>query len=91
MLCRENHAPAGGRGVVFVGGPNSAAYARRGGAAGRGAGAAGAGPPGSTYSALAEGAAATGYTEKAVEGPPQVTWGCPPCSLFMLFCVSITC
>lgn len=70
---RENHAPAGGRGVVFVGGPNSAAYARRGGpAGGRGAGAPGGGPGSSAYNILAEGAAALGTTDKPVEGPPQV-------------------
>ena len=58
--------------MVFVGGPNSAAYARRGAAGGRGAGAAAGGPAGSAYNALREGQAAA-LAEKAVEGPPQVT------------------
>ena len=71
-MYRDNHAPAGGRGVVFVGGPNSAAYARgRGAAAGRGSGAAPSGPTGSAYNAWREnGIAAPG--DKAVQGPPQV-------------------
>ncbi|KAA6422593.1 MAG: ubiquitin- UPL1 [Trebouxia sp. A1-2] len=71
---RDNHASAGGRGVVFVGGPNS--YARRGGTAGgRGAGAPGSGPGSSAYNLLrlqSEGAAALGTTDRAVEGPPQI-------------------
>ena len=76
MVCRDNHAPAGGRGVVFVGGPNSAAYARgRGAAGGRGSGAAPSGPTGSAYNAWREnGIAAPG--EKAVQGPPQVALRC---------------
>ena len=74
MSCRENHAPAGGRGVVFVGGPNSAAY-RQGGGAGRGArgGTRPEAPGGSAYSTLPQGTVAAGYGEKAVEGPPQVS------------------
>ncbi|DBB00800.1 TPA: hypothetical protein ACH3X1_000730 [Trebouxia sp. C0004] len=73
---RDNHASAGGRGVVFVGGPNSTTYARRGGTAGgRGAGAPGSGPGSSAYNLMrlqSEGAAALGSTDRAVEGPPQV-------------------
>ncbi len=85
-ICRDNHASASGRGVVFVGGPNSTTYARRGGTAGgRGAGAPGGGPANSAYNLLrlqTEGAAALGTTDRAVEGPPQVNRPghvCVPC------------
>lgn len=85
-FCRDNHASAGSRGVVFVGGPNSTTYARRGGTAGgRGAGAPGSGPGSSAYNLLrlqSEGAAALGTSDRAVEGPPQVTRPghvCVPC------------
>ena len=60
-----------------MGGPNSTTYARRGGTAGgRGAGAPGSGPANSAYNLLrlqTEGAAALGTTDRAIEGPPQVT------------------
>lgn len=71
VLCRDNRAPAGGRGVVFVGapggGPNSAAYARPQYGARRNGGPAG---PSSIQAQIQENIARN--AERAPEGPPQV-------------------
>ena len=77
VLCRDNRAPAGGRGVVFVGapggGPNSAAYARPQYGARRNGGPAG---PSSIQAQIQENIARN--AERAPEGPPQVST--PPAS-----------
>ena len=71
VFCRDNRAPAGGRGVVFVGapggGPNSAAYARPQYGARRNGGPAG---PSSIQAQIQENIARN--AERAPEGPPQV-------------------
>ena len=71
-FCRDNRAPAGGRGVVFVGGPgggpNSAAYARPQYGARRNGGPAGSG---TIQAQIQENIAR--HAERAPEGPPQVT------------------
>ncbi len=76
-----------------MGGPNSTTYARRGGTAGgRGAGAPGSGPANSAYNLLrlqSEGAAALGTTDRAVEGPPQVTRLGHVCVLGLRVCMAI--
>ena len=72
--CRDNRAPAAGRGVVFVGGPNSAAYARPQYGARRSGGPPG---PGTIQAQIQENIARHG--DRAPEGPPQVNL--PTCSL----------
>lgn len=75
-LCRDNRAPAANRGVMFVGGPNTAAYARpqyarrTGGPAG----------PSTIQAQIQENIARHG--ERAPEGPPQVNM--PTCRRLLL-------
>lgn len=88
-LCRDNRAPAGGRGVVFVGGPgggpNSAAYARPQYGARRSGGPSG---PGTMQAQIQENIGR--HAERAPEGPPQVnTHMQPTCtSCYCIGCLS---
>lgn len=87
MLCRDNRAPAGGRGVVFVGGPgggpNSAAYARPHYGARRNGGPPG---PGTMQAQIHDNIAR--HAERAPEGPPQVnTPPAPAASMHSCSCL----